>query len=322
MNAIWVEPDIRDDIIKYVRMLHSKTEISCSRLIKLLGINESKFYSWSSRIGKPNYHNCSLPKANWLLDDEKQALLDYAKEHPGEGYRRLSYMMLDEDIVAASPSTTYRLLKGYGLLDQWNTVKSALKGTGFVQPERPHEHWHIDIKYINFRGTFLFLISIIDGYSRYIVHHELRTSMEELDVEITLVKALEKFPGPKPRIISDNGSQFISRDFAEYLKLEGLKHIRTSVNYPQSNGKIERYHRTLSEECLRRKSLIDLEDAKKQIQNFVDFYNNKRLHSSLFYLTPADFLRGSVEEKLEVREQKLRNAKRNRFNVRCAHIIS
>ena len=226
--------------------------------------------------------------------------------------------MMDANVVAVSPSTTYRLLKGYGLLDQWNTVKSSLKGEGFVQPKKPHEHWHIDIKYVNYHGTFLFLISIIDGFSRYIVNHELRMSMEELDVEITVIKALEKFPGEKPRIISDNGSQFLSRDFAEYLKIAGLKHVRTSVNYPQSNGKIERYHRTISEECLRQKSMINLDDASKQIQSFVDFYNNERLHSSLFYLTPMDFLSGCVQEKLDRREQKLCDAKRNRFNVRIA----
>ena len=318
MNALWVEPDIRDEIIKYVRMLNTKTDIVYGRLISLLGIQESKFYSWSSRIGKPNFHNHMLPKSNWLLEDEKQALLRFAKAHPGEGYRRLTYMMLDDGVVAVSPSTTYRLLKGYGLLDQWNTVKSSLKGTGFIQPKKPHEHWHIDIKYVNYHGSFLFLISIIDGYSRYIINHELRTSMEELDVEFTIAKAFEKFPDQKPRIISDNGSQFLSRDFAEYLKIEGLKHVRTSVNYPQSNGKIERYHRTISEECLRKKSMINLEDARNQIQTYVDFYNNKRLHSSLYYLTPSDFLSGSVKDKLDIREKKLRDAKAIRFNFRTA----
>jgi len=319
LNSLWVEPDIRDEIVKYVRMINTKTDIVINKLIDLLGINESKFYSWTSRLGKPNFHNNTLPKSNWLLEEEKQALLKYAKEHPGEGYRRLTYMMMDEDVAAVSPATSYRLLKGYGLLDQWNTIKSSLKGTGFIQPKAPHEHWHIDIKYVNFQGTFLFLISIIDGYSRYIVNHELMTSMEEIDVEYTLVKAREKFPEHKPRIISDNGSQFLSRDFAEYLKLEGLKHIRTSVNYPQSNGKIERYHRTISEECLRKKSMISLEDARNQISSFVDFYNNKRLHSSLYYLTPFDFLSGSIQSKLNIREQKLRDARRNRFNFSIAH---
>ncbi len=148
-------------------------------------------------------------------------------------------MMMDEDIVAVSPSSTYRILKSAGLLNRWNNVKKNLKGKGFDQPIVPHQHWHVDIKYVNFKGAFLFLISVIDGYSRYIVHHELRNSMQEFDVQITIQRALEKYPGYKPRIISDNGSQFISKDFAEYLKFAGLQHIRTSIAYPQSNGKIE-----------------------------------------------------------------------------------
>lgn len=180
----------------------------------MIGIHKSKYYSWSERVGRPNFHNSTQPKTNWLTEEEKQALLSYAKSHPGEGYRRLTYMMMDSDVVAVSPSTTYRLLKGYGLLDQWNEVKTNKKGTGFIQPTYAHEHWHTDIKYVNFQGTFLFLISVIDGYSRYIVHHELRMNMQEFDVELTLQKALEKHPGVSPRVITDNGSQYISRDFA------------------------------------------------------------------------------------------------------------
>lgn len=301
-------------------MLNNKTDITYNKILNLIGINQSKFYSWNGRFQKPNFHNSSLPKSNWLLENEKQDLLDYAKKHTGEGYRRLTYMMLDEDVAAVSPSTTYRLLKGYGLLDEWNTVKDPKKGNGFIQPTKPHEHWHTDIKYVNFHGTFLFLITVIDGYSRYIVHHELRTSMREFDVEITLMKALEKFPGVNPRIISDNGTQFISRDFTEFLRIAGLEHVRTSVNYPQSNGKVERFNRTISEECLTKKSMINLEDARRQVSNYVDFYNNKRLHSSLFYLTPVDFLLGRIEEKLQIRETKLREAKIKRYNVRLNEV--
>jgi len=160
---------------------------------------------------------------------------------------------------------------------------------------------HTDIKYVNFRGTFLFLISVIDGYSLYIVHHELRMNMQEFDVEITVQRALEKYPFAKPRLITDNGSQFISKDLAEYLKQAGLQNIRTSIAYPQSNGKIERYHRTIHEECLRTKSLIDLDDARKSRHGgteFIDYYNTKCLHSSLFYLTPNDFLNWTITEKL------------------------
>ena len=175
---------------------------------------------------------------------------------------------------------------------------------------------HTDIKYVNFRGTFLFLISVIDGYSLYIVHHELRMNMQEFDVEITVQRALEKYPFAKPRLITDNGSQFISKDLAEYLKQAGLQNIRTSIAYPQSNGKIERYHRTIHEECLRTKSLIDLDDARKQIAEFIDYYNTKRLHSSLFYLTPNDFLNRTITEKLEARIVKLQLAKKARYEVK------
>jgi transposase InsO family protein len=287
-------------------------------MLKLIGINTSKYYSWNDRKGIVNNHNGKIPKENWLLDWEKGAIINYAKSHIAEGYRRLTYMMMDDDVVAVSPSSTYRILKSAGLINRWNNVKKSAKGRGFDQPTAPHQHWHVDIKYVNFRGSFLFLISVIDGYSRFIVHHELRQNMQEFDVQITIQRALEKYPGYKPRIISDNGSQFISKDFAEYLKFAGLQHIRTSIAYPQSNGKIERYHRTVHEECLRNTSLVSLDDARKQIADYIEFYNTIRLHSSLYFLTPEDFLFDRIEDKLKVRENKLLMAKLNRCEVRNA----
>ncbi len=143
--------------------------------------------------------------------------------------------------------------------------------------------------------------------------------MQEFDVQITIQRALEKYPGYKPRIISDNGSQFISKDFAEYLKFVGLQHIRTSIAYPQSNGKIERYHRTVHEECLMKSSMVSLDDARKQVANYIEFYNTKRLHSSLYFLTPEDFLLNRIEDKLKLREDKLSKAKLNKAEVRNAN---
>lgn len=296
----------------FTEMMTIKTNTPVNKLLGLIGISSSKYYSWVDRIDQTNNHNGIIPKKHWILNWEREAIISYAQTHMGEGYRRLTYMMIDENIVAVSPSTTYRVLKSAGLLNRWNKIKKSSKGNGFDQPALPHQHWHTDIKYVNFRGTFLFLISVIDGYSRYIVHHELRMNMQEFDVQITLQRALEQYPLAKPRLITDNGSQFISKDFAEYLKQAGLQHIRTSIAYPQSNGKIERYHRTIHEECLSTRSLIDLEDARKQIAEFIDYYNNKRLHSSLFYLTPNDFLNGTITEKLDARIVKLQLAKKAR----------
>jgi len=297
-------------------MIKSKTNTPANKLIGMIGISSSKYYSWRDRFEQPNNHNGIIPKRHWILDWEREAILGYAQNNISEGYRRLTYMMIDDNIVAVSPSTTYRVLKTAGLLNKWNKLKKSSKGNGFIQPTAPHEHWHTDIKYVNFQGTFLFLISVIDGYSRFIVHHELRRSMQEFDVQITIQRALEKYPETKPRLISDNGSQYISKDFAEFIKHAGLQHIRTSVAYPQSNGKIERYHRTINRECLRVKSLVDLNDARKQVAEFVEFYNSKRLHSSLFYLTPEDFLLNRIDEKINERNIKLQTAKINRFEVK------
>jgi transposase InsO family protein len=297
-------------------MIKSKTNTPANKLIGMIGISSSKYYSWRDRFEQPNNHNGIIPKRHWILDWEREAILGYAQNNISEGYRRLTYMMIDDNIVAVSPSTTYRVLKTAGLLNKWNKLKKSSKGNGFIQPTAPHEHWHTDIKYVNFQGTFLFLISVIDGYSRFIVHHELRRSMQEFDVQITIQRALEKYPEAKPRLISDNGSQYISKDFAEFIKHAGLQHIRTSVAYPQSNGKIERYHRTINQECLRVKSLVDLNDARKQVAEFVEFYNSKRLHSSLFYLTPEDFLLNRIDEKINERNIKLQTAKINRYEVK------
>ncbi len=285
----------------------------------MIGITKGKYFHWKKRLGKENRHNCNLPKCNWLLPWERQAVINYAKNHYSEndfflrdGYRRLTYRMLDEDIVAVSPSSVYRILKDEGLLNQWSTVKTSSKGNGFKQPGHPHQHWHIDIKYINFLGTFLFLISILDGYSRYIVHHEVRANMTEYDVQITVQRAKEKFPDQRPRIISDNGGQFISKDFQQFIKFLELTHIKTSVAYPQSNGKLERFHRTIGIECLRTKSFITIEDARKIIAKYIEYYNRVRLHSAISYLSPEDFLLGKEKEKIALREEKLSKAAEQR----------
>ena len=224
--------------------------IVVTRLIGWLGLAASKFYDWQQRYGKTNEHNSLIPRDFWLENWEKQAVIDFYRQNPQEGYRRLTFMMLDRDIVAVSPSSVYRVLSSAGLLRRWNN-KQSKKGTGFVQPLKPHEHWHIDVSYINICGTFYYLCCLLDGCSRYIVHWELREAMTEKDVEIILQRAREKHPQAAPRIISDNGPQFIAKDFKEFIRIAGMTHVRTSPYYPQSNGKLERFHGTIKQECIR-----------------------------------------------------------------------
>jgi putative transposase len=149
-------------------------------------------------------------------------------------------MMLDRNLVAVSPSTVYRVLKAAGLL-QDRFSRPSRKGKGFVQPLEPHQHRHVDFSFINITGTFYYLCSVLDGCSRYIVSWDIRTSMEE----VVLQRGREAYPQARPRIISDRGSQFVARDFKEFSRLWQTSHVLTSPHYPQSYGKLERFHRTL-----------------------------------------------------------------------------
>lgn len=225
-------------------------------------------------------------------------------------------MMLDASIVAVSPASVYRVLTAARLLKPWARIASK-KGTGFAQPEAPHRHWHIDIAYINVAGTFFFLCTVLDGFSRFIVHWELRLAMTEADVEIILERSRERFPGVSPRVISDNGPQFIARDFKEYIRLAGMTHVRTSPYYPQSNGKIERWHKSLKSEAVRPKVPLSLEDAERIVSEYVLHYNTVRLHSAIGYITPKDKLEGRAEEIFAERDRKLEAAREARKHRRA-----
>jgi transposase InsO family protein len=198
-------------------------------------------------------------------------------------------MMLDQDVVAVSPASGYRVLAKAGLLQPWPAPPTK-KGTGFVQPVQPHEHWHTDISYLNICGTFYYLCSVLDGCSRANLHWEIRESMTEREVELVLQKAKEKYPEAKPRVISDNGPQFVARDFKQFIRISGMAHVRTSPYYPQSNGKIERWHGSLKAEAIRPKTPLSLDDARRVAGHFVEEYNTKRLHSAIGYVTPHDRL--------------------------------
>jgi len=306
-----VPHDVRDQIVDFVRRWSEKTGIGAGRFIQWLGIRASKFYDWRDRYGQVNEHNGWVPRDFWLQQWEKEAILDFHLKNPLEGYRRLTFMMLDQDVVAVSPSSVWRVLGQAGLLRKWKG-KPSKKGTGFEQPLQAHGHWHIDISYINISGTFYYLCSVLDGYSRFIVHWDLRESMTETEIEIILERAKERYPEAKPRIISDNGPQFIAKDFKEFIRISGMTHVRTSPYYPQSNGKLERWHKSLKSECIRPGTPLCPEDARRLIQHYVDHYNQVRLHSAIGFVTPADMLAGRQAEIHAARDRKLEAARAQR----------
>lgn len=302
---------MRDEVVDYVHKWSERTELSAKQLVRWLGVGMSKFYDWKRRFGMVNEHNARVPRDHWLEAWEKQRIFAFHAEHPLEGYRRLTYMMLDANIVAASPTTVYRVMNAAGCFDRWNRRETG-KGQGFQQPLTAHEHWHTDISYVNVCGTFYYLVSVLDGCSRYLVHWELRESMKEADVEIVLQRAREAFPGETPRIISDNGPQFIARDFKEFIRISGMTHVRTSPYYPQSNGKIERWHKTLKGDCLRPNVPLSIDEARRLVGRFVEDYNHRRLHSAIGYVTPADKLAGRETAIFAERDRKLAQARERR----------
>ncbi len=300
-------PDTRDAVVDCVRYWSERAGFGRGQLLTWLGIPTSTYYDWRHRYGQPNEHNATLPRWTWLQDWEKQAILAYRQGHRDEGYRRLAFMMLDADVVAVSPSSVYRVLKSADQLGRPGAPSG--KGTGFVQATQPHEHWHIDVSYINICGTFYYLCSILDGYSRYIVHWEIRESMTEAEIETILQRGRETCPGVTPRIISDNGPQFVARDFKAFIRLSGMTHVRTSPYYPQSNGKIESWHKTVKRECIRPEAPLCLADARRIVARYVTEYNTVRLHSGIGYITPQDRLLGQGPAIQAERQRKLAQAR-------------
>ena len=312
----WVEPQTRDAVVDFVHHWEERTSLLRGLFLHHLGLRRNKFVSWESRYGVENFHNGKIHRDFWLEEWEKEKISEYYRVHATEGYRAVAYRMMDEDVVAVAPSTVYRVLKSQGFFTRWNERPDSLKGSGFQQPLKPHDHWHVDISYLNLCGTFYYFMAVLDGCSRYIVHWDIRESMTERDIELVIQRARELFPDTKPRIISDNGPQFVSRDFKEFIRVSGMSHVRTSPYYPQANGKFERFNRTIKTECIRPKAPISLADAKRIVADFIEAYNSRRLHSSLGFVTPYDRLVGRHEEIFQARDAKLEAARARRKAVR------
>ena len=179
----------RRQIIDSVENWHQKAGCAKHRLLGWLGFSLSTYHDWCKRANQANQHNGKIPKTHWLLPWERAKNRDFALTKPEEGYRRLSYTMIDANVVAVSHSSVYRVLKGSGLLERWRGKKS-LKGSGFQQPIKPHEHWHAEMAYLNICRTFYYLCSVIDGYSRFVVHWEIMSNLIATPLPLLRIRKL------------------------------------------------------------------------------------------------------------------------------------
>ena len=248
-----------------------------------------------------------VPNLDAILTWEIEATIKFALENPKEGYRRLSYMMIDEDIAYLTPSSVYRILSDRDLLCRYKKYEKCTGRYDF-KPTRPHQQWHIDIMYLWVSHRWYFFVGVLDAYSRYIVHWDLLETASSAEIRAVTESALKKYPGEKPRIVTDNGIQFKSKDFRQLIKDFSLLDIKIRIRHPESNGKIGRFHRSLREEGLSEKQLENKYKALEIINNWVSYYNHQRLHAALKYLRPIDYLNGQESEKLAARRKKLTTA--------------
>ncbi|GHU95919.1 hypothetical protein FACS189479_09610 [Spirochaetia bacterium] len=301
----------RQLIEREVTRMHRLTGIALLTLVCYAGVSRRTWREWQERREAETKHNGQIPREHWLTPEEREAIAVYCQDHLDKGYRVLCWEMVDKDIAAVSPSSVYNVLQRTGLTKKWAELAEEQK-QGFEQPKAVHEQWHIDFSYIRICDVFYYFISILDGYSRKILLWSLCRNMEGLNAEILITRAKELYLEARPRIINDNGGQLISKDFRELVSLLEFQQTFTSAAHPQSNGKLERFHRTLKTEHVRQTAYLSYEDAEKRMAHWIQYYNTERLHSAIWYLTPEEIFQGKATERIAERREKLHTACINR----------
>jgi len=282
------------------------------QILQALGVPRAVYYAWRDRATEDRLADTppQAPRTAQLLPSEREAIVTYAQEHPTLGYRRLAWSMVDAAVAAASPSAVYDVLRSAGTLYRPPREDGTLRRPPAAT--RPDQRWHLDVLYLWVFGRWYFLVTVIDAYSRYVVAWDLCWALTDDAMALVLRQALDRTPGATPEIVTDNGAEFTGRDFLLACKAESLKHIRTRVYHPQSNGCAERYNRTFREEGWAGQQPDDYPAALALITEWVQTYNTLRLHSALQYLTPWDYYRGDPTTRLATRRTQLQQARQRR----------
>jgi len=313
---------VKRETLALIELTQERTAWKLDRILRSLGITKSRYHAWARhRAIDTLTDRCSRPvtELDALLTEEKEAVKQYALLHPKDGYRRLTWQMVDEDVAFMSASSVYRVLSEADMLYRWH--RPTHTGTVPPKPTRPNERWHTDIMYLRVEDTWYFLVTVLDSYSRYVVHWNLLGSMAAWDVTLVVQEALElarkNYPGAsdvKPAIVSDNGTQFTSKDFKQLIRHFELEHIRIRTYHPESNGVLERFHRT-TREGISDEDLKNLTRAREIIARWVKHYNEKRLHAGLGYLQRAEYYHGDPEARRNERRVKLARAREERRKI-------
>jgi len=294
--------------------LVQESNLSVRQTLERLGLQKSTFYNWLKRFQEYGVDGLEdkkpIPRAVWnkITEAHCEAVIDLALEKPELSPRELAVSYTDEQHYFISESSVYRLLKEQDLITSPAYILMEASDK-FQQPtSRVNEMWQTDFTYFKIIGWgWYYLSTILDDYSRFIVSWRLCRTMGADDVSNTLDDAL-RFTGldcvkvnHKPRLLSDNGPCYISGELAEYLEEQGMTHTRGRPYHPQTQGKIERWHRSMKNQILLNNYYFTSE-LEEHLQKFVSYYNHERYHEALNNLTPADVFYGRGAEILEQRE--------------------
>ena len=319
-------PSEKLEIIRIVE----DSELSVRQTLKELGIHRSTFYNWYRRYLKDGMEGLDpkKPKArtfwNKIPDEVKEQVVQQALEQTELSPRELACRITDTKEYFISESSVYRILKSHDLITSPAYILMQA-GDSFKNPTRRiHELWQTDFTYFRIVGWgWYYLSTVLDDFSRYIIAWKLFTSMTASDVKETLDEAVSNTGvnhiqvKHRPRLLSDNGPCYISGELKNYLEKQGMTHTRGAPYHPMTQGKIERYHRSM-------KNIVKLQnyyfpwELEQELSKFVDYYNNHRYHESLNNVTPADVYFGRRREILTKRDQIKRKtlAMRRKQNLR------
>jgi putative transposase len=300
----------QDEKYEIIRLVE-ESELGVNRTLKELEISKRTFYNWYGRYKEKGYDGLAPKRRrinsqwNRIPDEIRQKVIELALDVPELSPRELAYRFTDTKGYFISESSVYRILKARGLITSPAYIVMRASDEFKDKTTRPNQMWQTDFTYFKIIGWgWYYLSTILDDYSRYIIHWELCSNMKADDVTRTLDSAFTRAKVSKknpPRLLSDNGSCYISSELADYIDQKGMSHVRGKPNHPQTQGKIERYHRSM-------KNVVKLEnyylpgDLENRVGEFVEYYNNHRYHESLNNLTPADVFFGRDQEILEKRE--------------------
>ena len=305
--------------------------LSVKQTLNELDVSRSTFYHWYRRYEKEGYEGLSNKPPNarrfWnkIPEDEKSDIVEAALERPEMSPRELAWHITDTKGAFISESSVYRILKSYDLITSPAFIVMEAADEFCHKTKGIHELWQTDFTYMKVVGWgWYYLSTILDDFSRYIVAWKLTRSMSAGDVKDTLDLAIQKSGVDKvkvrhkPRLLSDNGPCYLAKDLKEYLAGKEMSHTRGRPYHPMTQGKIERYHRTM-------KNIIKLQnyylpwELEKEINAFVEYYNHERVHESLDNMTPADVYHGRAREiktmRNIVKDQTLRQRRRKNLGL-------